>query len=759
MNVTWWVESLVAGENEELMLEVVTDAPAWWGIGFNSKGDMGGADIVLGKVTDNGHHLFDCHATGRMLPIKDETQDYEVLEAEVANIEGTVYQSMRFKRKLDTCDPQDFNGAAGTARMLWAFPGGSTTSEFPTSAHVSTRRGSLSVQLRGAPEPSALANSTTFEIDFMNTNVSIPEFPDGGSLQGPGTTYWCQTFDISSEKFNNDKHHIVAFKPKINPEHIGRVHHILLYECPELINHEQPEYNGLCYTGADMPDYVDGCNGGKVVLGWAVGAEIQHFPDMAGFPIGGSHARHFLMETHYDNPEGRDAFIDSSGITAVVTDQLRPNDVGVMQTGHQVRPSMVIPPKRSHYNVHGWCSGDCTDQFLSGDIVVFGAQLHAHTTGRRMAARHFRGQEELEPLGIDQTYDFNYQMMTPVMPPRNVSKGDSMLTTCTYETLDRSYVTRGGLSTASEMCLTYLWYYPASNGVNECKSRTSEGETQFFTEEGGCSEPSGGLPWGWTGYEYDNECVGATKQCGDGVVDLDMGEECDDGNRVQGDGCDPYCYAENDLVCYSKQDAPFAKNEYGCQKRTSSPMPANFFESQCNLTMLGDAAAEIMTNVAKILAGEDVAVGKCVNGLSSCDKNSENHSPECVAFLTQLSRTLTCCGEGDIATPLDSFSRYFDSILMGYCNAPLPLETGCDFCGDGSVHPLEEMEQCDDGNMDDGDGCSSTCKIEPEMDCFNANGYSICGSTRTGTELSQAPRFATLSLSLLAVFVGFWLGF
>ena len=35
-------------------------------------------------------------------------------------------------------------------------------------------------------------------------------------------------------------------------------------------------------------------------------------------------------------------------------------------------------------------------------------------------------------------------------------------------------------------------------------------------------------------------------------------------------------------------------------------------------------------------------------------------------------------------------------------------------CGDGkNIDP----EECDDGNGNDGDGCSSTCVIEPNFDC------------------------------------------
>jgi cysteine-rich repeat protein len=38
-------------------------------------------------------------------------------------------------------------------------------------------------------------------------------------------------------------------------------------------------------------------------------------------------------------------------------------------------------------------------------------------------------------------------------------------------------------------------------------------------------------------------------------------------------------------------------------------------------------------------------------------------------------------------------------------------------CGDGKIL---KGEQCDDGNTASGDGCSSTCQIEPGSDCPTA---------------------------------------
>ncbi len=50
-------------------------------------------------------------------------------------------------------------------------------------------------------------------------------------------------------------------------------------------------------------------------------------------------------------------------------------------------------------------------------------------------------------------------------------------------------------------------------------------------------------------------------------------------------------------------------------------------------------------------------------------------------------------------------------------------------CGDGI---LVGLEQCDDGNTNDGDGCSSKCKLEPGWACTTTNGKSVCHQTTCG---------------------------
>ena len=58
-----------------------------------------------------------------------------------------------------------------------------------------------------------------------------------------------------------------------------------------------------------------------------------------------------------------------------------------------------------------------------------------------------------------------------------------------------------------------------------------------------------------------------------------------------------------------------------------------------------------------------------------------------------------------------------------------------EICGDGLLMNTTSSSLCDDGNMVDGDGCSSTCKVEVKYRCENGSDSSpsacfYCGMIR-----------------------------
>lgn len=74
-----------------------------------------------------------------------------------------------------------------------------------------------------------------------------------------------------------------------------------------------------------------------------------------------------------------------------------------------------------------------------------------------------------------------------------------------------------------------------------------------------------------------------------------------------------------------------------------------------------------------------------------------------------------------------------------YTCSDICLQQPVNLCGDGyeSNGPYLEAgwtggakdnrEQCDDGNNNNGDGCSSTCQIENAWECINDAGTALWG--------------------------------
>ncbi|MFW2390532.1 MAG: DUF4215 domain-containing protein [Polyangiales bacterium] len=151
--------------------------------------------------------------------------------------------------------------------------------------------------------------------------------------------------------------------------------------------------------------------------------------------------------------------------------------------------------------------------------------------------------------------------------------------------------------------------------------------------------------------------------CGNGV--LEAGEACDDGNNVNGDGCTAACRLGDGNACTSDVECSSGV----CDMNEAPPIcePAG---------TCGNGALE---------AGEGCDDGNTLSG-DSC-------SPQCLLELGAGPCTDGAqCGSGVCntlaATPV--------------CAIPIA-------CGNGVPN---DDEACDDGNLDDGDGCSRSCALE-----------------------------------------------
>ncbi len=214
--------------------------------------------------------------------------------------------------------------------------------------------------------------------------------------------------------------------------------------------------------------------------------------------------------------------------------------------------------------------------------------------------------------------------------------------------------------------------------------------------------------------------------CGNGVPDL--GEQCDDGNTTNGDGCSSSCKLETGSNCPAESNFPIAlcgtlsipaMNDGESFTATCTDSNCDFIFhctdgliepggfSNCRAPVCGNGDLEF---------GEQCDDGNTTNGdgcSSGCDTETVSNCPAKSNFPIALCGTLSIPamndGESFTATCTDSNCDFIfhctDGLIEpgGFSNCRAPV------CGNGNI---ELGEQCDDGNTANGDGCSSGCQIE-----------------------------------------------
>ena len=163
--------------------------------------------------------------------------------------------------------------------------------------------------------------------------------------------------------------------------------------------------------------------------------------------------------------------------------------------------------------------------------------------------------------------------------------------------------------------------------------------------------------------------------CGDG--NLEFPEECDDGNNVNGDGCDEFCFFEftcgdGNLDAGEECDDGNNTNGDGCDEFC-------FFEFTC-----GDGTLE--------------------PPFEECDDGNNANGDGCDEFCL----VEPFCGDGnqDAGEQCDDGNNANGDGCDEFCLVE-------PFCGDGNQ---DAGEQCDDGNNVNGDGCDLNCAINQDRD-------------------------------------------
>ncbi|XP_050074506.1 tyramine beta-hydroxylase [Anopheles maculipalpis] len=432
-------------------------------IGFSQRGQLSRTDLcVFSFVPNLLKHAYDTYTSG----------DYKHLFIDTIQNCDTIYMdenSIAFRRKFDTCDPQDIVFHSGTMYLVWwridaLLDWRSNVTMMPNIS--AQNQGVLPLQLLRADkihineEPQYLN-----KIEVHLENVVVPAVE---------TTYWCKIQQLEPWLINT-KHHIIQFEPIIDNEDL--VHHMEVFQC--IANKtEISTFNGPCN---DMPTYGRLCS--KVMALWAMGAGSFTYPKEAGLPVGGKEFNsHIRLEVHFNNPNLKSGIIDSSGMRINLISKLRRYDAAIMELGLEYTDKMAIPPGQIAFPLYGYCIAECTKLALpKTGITIFGSQLHTHLRGVRVLTRHLRGKEELPVINRDDFFSHHYQEIRQLRYKPEVLPGDALVTTCYYDTRGYKLPTLGGFSISDEMCVNYIHYYPATE-LEVCKSSISDNSLYNFFE-------------------------------------------------------------------------------------------------------------------------------------------------------------------------------------------------------------------------------------------------------------------------------------
>ncbi|MBU1509223.1 DUF4215 domain-containing protein, partial [Myxococcota bacterium] len=247
--------------------------------------------------------------------------------------------------------------------------------------------------------------------------------------------------------------------------------------------------------------------------------------------------------------------------------------------------------------------------------------------------------------------------------------------------------------------------------------------------------------------------------CGDSRI---VGPEtCDDGNSNANDGCSSTCMTEigwtcngQPSVCYTTCGDGHRRGAEVCDDgniMAGDGCATNCMSIELGWTCVGTDPTTCTTTCGDgHRRGTEVCDDGNIVGGDGCAANCLSTEIGWTCVGTDPTTCTTTCGDGHRrgtevcddgnVSGGDGCAANCMSVESGWTCVGLDPTTCSPFCGDGQLVGAElNVGRCDDGNTNNGDGCSSACNIEAGYSCSGVP--STCAPTcgdgvRVGVELN-----------------------
>lgn len=240
--------------------------------------------------------------------------------------------------------------------------------------------------------------------------------------------------------------------------------------------------------------------------------------------------------------------------------------------------------------------------------------------------------------------------------------------------------------------------------------------------------------------------------CGNG--NSEIGEECDDGDTMSGDGCSSTCTTEAGYLCANRTNQPSSCTNAAtsaCSTITELPIEFRgtdwpslendyvFDDPSCQPLQTSNAYGFDAAFGASLAQGETLRVRQLANVdtvfhlFASTNCSTIQAGAPCTAsreFNEGDGLTYTATSSGNVVVAVELFTDVYEPTL------PYHIIVDKSVCGNGTT---DFDETCDDGNVVSGDGCSASCEIEPSFDCPEALPTCVACSSSGATLVNTLP--------------------